>query len=184
MNHVSSALSFLSFQRLNMSLIGLVCNSAGTYMFLTNLVFFVRNVSFGQRFQFLLDLWPKREARDLQMRAEKTKFLILSRFLILSYDPYRLRFRNPIENHSGRWLKYRRTCWREPVRKKPSGASALVRLCCQKRKDTKKIYLYLLRYCCKIWVTAVNRNEKISHVFRWIVNLLFWLKKIRGKILT
>ena len=56
MNHVSSALSFLSFQRLNMSLIGLVCNSAGTYMFLTNLVFFVRAVSFGQRFQFLLDL--------------------------------------------------------------------------------------------------------------------------------
>lgn len=51
MNHVSSALSFLSFQRLNMSVIGLVCN-----MFLTNLVFFVRTVSFGQRFQFLWDL--------------------------------------------------------------------------------------------------------------------------------
>ena len=56
MNHISSALSFLSFQRLDMSLIGLVCNSAGTYMFLINLVFFVRTVSFGQRFQFLWDL--------------------------------------------------------------------------------------------------------------------------------
>ena len=56
MNHVSSALSFLSFQRLNMSVIGLVCNSAETYMFLTNLVFFVGTVSFGQRFQFLWDL--------------------------------------------------------------------------------------------------------------------------------
>ena len=56
MNHVSSALSFLSFQRLNISVIGLVCNSAETYMFLTNLVFFVRTVSFGQRFQFLWDL--------------------------------------------------------------------------------------------------------------------------------